>query len=150
MPVLIAFLHHVAAFGLVAVLVLEFALMRQDLTTRNARVILFADAGLGLSAVTVLIAGVLRVLYFEKGANYYLHSAPFIAKVSLFVIAVLLSIYPTVEFVSWRKVVKEGRVPLVDSRKLRTIRRLIHYELAAVLLLILCAAMMAKGVGQLA
>ena len=56
------------------------------------------DALFGASAGVLLVVGVLRVFYFEKGAAYYFHSAPFIAKLVLFVAVGLLSIYPTVTF----------------------------------------------------
>lgn len=59
----------------------------------------------------------------------------------------LFSIYPTVEFASWGKSVKLGRVPAVNASKIRTIRSIIHYELVGVVFLLLCAALMAKGVG---
>ncbi len=142
-----AFLHHVAAFALVAALVLEFVLIKDDLSVKTARKLQLADLVLGASAGVVLIVGFLRVLYFEKGAAYYFHSVPFLAKLSLFVIVALLSIYPTVEFLSWRKVLKEGQTPIVSDRKLRLIRSMIHWELAGIVLLILSAALMARGVG---
>ena len=147
MPSFFAFLHHVAAFALVAALVLEFVLVKDDLSVKTARKLLLADLVLGASAFVVLIVGFLRVLYFEKGASYYFHSVPFIAKLSLFVIVALLSIYPTVEFLSWRKPLKEGRVPIVSDRKVRLIRSIIHWELVGIVLLILGAALMARGVG---
>jgi len=62
----------------------------------------------------------------------------------------LLSIYPTLEFLSWGKALKAGRVPAVDAGKLRRIRSIMHWELVGVVLLILCAALMARGVGQFA
>src|SRR5688500_11040710 len=98
MSSLFAFLHHVAAFALVAALVVEFALIKGEVTPANARKIALADLAFGISAGVVLMVGLLRVFYFEKGASYYFHSAPFIAKLSLFVIVALLSISPTVEF----------------------------------------------------
>ena len=95
----------------------------------------------------VLAVGLLRVFYFEKGSSYYFHSAPFIAKLSLFAIVAMLSIYPTVVFLSWGKSLKQGLAPAVPEGKIRTIRSVIHWELAGVVLIILCAALMAKGVG---
>jgi len=142
-----AFLHHVAAFTLVAGLVIEFVLIRDDLTVARARKIQLADLLFGVSAGVVLVVGFLRVLYFEKGPSYYLHSIPFIAKMSLFAIVGLLSIYPTVEFLSWRTSVKQGRVPMVTDRKIHVIRTIIHWELAGIVFLILCATLMARGVG---
>lgn len=142
-----AFLHHVAAFTLVAALVVEFVLIRDELTVRRARSLQLADATIGASAGAVLVVGLLRVFYFEKGASYYFHNVPFIAKLSLFVVIALLSIYPTVEFLSWTKSLRQGQVPSVNPRKLGVIRAVIHWELAGIVLLILCAALMAKGIG---
>ena len=142
-----AFLHHVAAFALVAALVLEFVLIKDELTVKTARKILFADLAFGVSAGVVLLVGLLRVFHFEKGASYYFHSAPFLAKLLLFGIVGLLSIAPTREFLSWYKPLKQGQVPAVSDHKLRSIRSILHLELAAIVLLILAAALMARGVG---
>jgi putative membrane protein len=147
MSPLFAFLHHVAAFTLVAALGVEFVLVRDDLTLRSARNILIADAVYGASAGILIVVGFLRVFYFEKGATYYFHTWTFIAKLSLFLIIGLVSIVPTIEFLSWRKVVKQGQVPSADARKIRSLRSIIHLELAGVVLILLMAALMAKGVG---
>ncbi|RXZ45552.1 DUF2214 family protein [Crenobacter cavernae] len=144
-----AFLHHVAAFALVAALSVEFVLIKGDLTAASARKVRLADLALGASASTLLVVGFLRVFFFEKGASYYFHSVPFIAKLSLFVLLALVSIYPTIVFQSWEKALKQGRVPSVDPRKLRAIRTVIHLELVGVVLIMLFAALMAHGVGYL-
>ena len=147
MAAFLAFLHHVAAFALVAALAVEFVLIRDALTLTSARKIVRADMVFGLSAGVVLAVGLLRVFYFEKGAAYYFLSAPFLAKLALFAAIGLLSIYPTVEFLSWRKSLKQGQVPVVDPGKLRTLRSVMHWELAGVALLLLFAALMARGIG---
>ena len=144
---LFAFLHHLAAFTLVASLAVEFVLVRGELTIANARKLLAADLVFGVSAGAVLVIGLLRVFYFEKGAFYYFHSAPFIAKLSLFAVVGLLSIYPTVQFLSWRASLKQGVVPPVAPAKMHTIRSITHWELVGVVFIILCAVLMARGVG---
>ena len=142
-----AFLHHFAAFTLVAALAVEFILIRGELNLGTARKLQLIDMVFGISSGVVLAVGLLRVFYFEKGASYYFHSAPFIAKLSLFAIVGLLSIYPTKEFVSWSKSLKRGQLPALTDRKIASIRSVIHWELAGVAVIILCAALMAKGVG---
>jgi putative membrane protein len=144
-----AFLHHLAAFALVAAVTVELVLLRGELTLQRARQLRLADLVYGIAAAAVLVIGMLRVAHFEKGPAYYSHSVPFLAKLALFVIIALLSIYPTVQFLSWRKPLREGVVPVLPERKLRLIRRLIHWELAALVVLLLCAALMARGVGVL-
>jgi putative membrane protein len=141
---LAAFLHHAAAFTLVAAIAIEFVLMRGALTAASARQLRIVDAVLGAAAGIVLLVGLARVFYFEKGASYYGHNAFFIAKMALFALVALASIYPTLTFLAWRRT----PVPVVDAATLRFLRRLIHWELAGVLLILLCAALMARGIGQ--
>lgn len=149
MSAFFAFLHHLAAFTLVAALAVEFVLLRGELTFERARGIRAADLVFGIAAGVVLVVGLLRVFYFEKGAAYYFHSVPFLAKLSLFVIVGLASIYPTVVFLSWAKPMKRGAVPQVPPATLRALRRVVHCELAGIVVLVLCAALMARGVWQL-
>ena len=144
-----AFLHHIAAFTLVAALAVEFILIRGELTVRTARTLQLVDMVFGMSSGVVLVVGLLRVFYFEKGASYYFHSAPFIAKLSLFAIVGLLSIYPTREFLSWGRSLKQGQMQALTDRKLASIRSVIYWELAGVVVILLCAALMARGVGYL-
>ena len=144
---LFAFLHHAAAFLLVAVVMVELVLMRGEITVATARTLLRMDSVYGVSAMVLLIVGFIRVFYTEKGAAYYFHSAPFLAKLVLFLIVGLLSIVPTVKFLGWRKAVKAGQVPAVDDATRRRIRMIIHIELTLLFLIMLCAALMARGIG---
>jgi putative membrane protein len=147
MASLFAFLHHVAAFLLFAALVVEFVLVRDALTLASARRILLADLVFGVASGVLLVVGLTRVFHFEKGATYYFHTWTFIAKLSLFVLVGLASIVPTREFLSWRKALRTGEVPQPSPAKLRSVRAIIHLELAGVVLILLMAALMAKGVG---
>ena len=135
-----AFLHHVAAFALVAAVVVEFVVIRQELSVANARRLALADAAVGVSAGVLLVVGWLRVFYFEKGTAFYFHNTAFIAKMALFVVVAFLSIYPTLKFLSWRKGIDPAAVP--------AIRRVLHLELAGIVLILLCAALMARGIGS--
>jgi len=145
MSTLFAFLHHVAAFTVVSALAVEFVLVRQDLALASARRLPVIDAVLGISAGLLLIVGLSRVFLFEKGSLYYLSSYAFLVKFAVFVVIALLSIVPTVEFLSWRKALRAGEVPVVDAKKMKLVRAMIHSELAGVVIILLCAAIMAHG-----
>lgn len=145
MTVLFAFLHHLAAFTLVAALAVEFVLIRRELALWSARLLQGADMVLGISAGILLLVGLGRVFWFEKGSAYYFGSHAFLTKLTLFIVVAALSIVPTIEFLRWRKAVKQGQVPVVAAGTLRKVARIIHIELAAVVLILLCAAIMAKG-----
>src|SRR5882757_7483299 len=145
MTTLFAFLHHLAAFTLVAAIAVEFVLIRQELTLSSARRLVATDAVLGAAATVLLVVGLLRVFYFEKGAIYYFHSHAFLTKFTLFILLALLSAIPTVEFLSWRAALKAGQLPRPDAKKLRRITGVIHAELAGIVIILLCAAIMARG-----
>jgi putative membrane protein len=147
MAALFAFLHHVAAFALFAALIVQLVNLRGTLTVDRARTIQVADMILGAAAGVLLVVGLIRVFYFEKGYYYYFQSHSFLAKFTLFIVLALASIIPTLEFLRWRTAIKAGQVPNVTETKLKSVRRIVHYELLGVVLIILFAALMAKGIG---
>ena len=149
MNAFIAFLHHIVFVVIMLILSAEMLMLKQPLTLASARKIQTYDAIYGASAILVLILGGLRVMYFEKGADYYMHSAPFIAKMILFLIVGLISIHPTVTFIKWGKSLKQGIVPTLTDAQNRKLRMIIHVELTLLVLMILCAALMAKGIGYI-
>jgi putative membrane protein len=145
MTTLFAFLHHLCAFTLVSAIAIEFVLIRSELTLSSARRLQVTDLVLGIAAGALLVVGLLRVFFFEKGAEYYFHSHAFLTKFSLFIVIGLLSIIPTMEFLSWGGAIKAGRVPVVEAKKLRRVTMVIHSELLAIVIILLCAAIMARG-----
>jgi putative membrane protein len=147
MPVLFAFLHHLTAFALVAAIAIEVVLLGQKFTLESARKLRIVDRVLGTSAVLLLVVGLMRVFFFEKGAAYYFQNGAFHAKLSLFILAALLSIYSTVRFILWSKSLNQGKLPEVSSGQLRLMRGIAHFELLAIVGILLSAAMMAKGIG---
>jgi putative membrane protein len=142
----LAFLHHAAAFLVFAALMVELVLLRGELTIASARSVLRMDALYGVAAAVVLVVGLLRVFYTEKGAAYYFASGSFLAKLTLFVVVGLLSIYPTVKFLSWRAAVREQRTPVLDAGVLRRLRMILHLELTLLIVILLLAPMMARGI----
>ena len=145
MTTLFAFLHHLCAFTLVAAVAIEFALIRSELTLSTARRLQVTDIVLGMAAGALLAIGLLRVFFFEKGADYYWHSHAFLAKFGLFIIVGLLSIVPTLEFLSWRDAIAAGQAPVMEAATRKRVTMIIHIELAAIVAILLCAAIMARG-----
>jgi putative membrane protein len=143
----LAFLHHACAFLIFAALLVELVISKSELTLTSARSLLRMDAVYGVSAMILIVVGILRVQYFEKGASYYLHSVPFLLKMALFLAVGLLSIYPTKTFMSWRPSLRAQQIPAVDDATKRKVRTFIHLELTLLFAIILCAALMARGIG---
>ena len=122
---LLAFAHHLGAFTLVAALAAELVLLDRNLSLAQAKRIQRADMVYGASAGVLVVAGLFRVLYFEKGSAYYFHNVFFIVKMSLFLFVALLSIYPTVLFLSWNKFLKAGSPPQSTDFQLQRIRKIL-------------------------
>jgi len=148
-PALMAFLHHAAAFTVVGALAVEVALFKPPLSLTQAQRLVRTDMIFGVSAGVLLAVGLLRVTYFEKGPGYYWHDVFFLLKFGAFLLAALISIYPTVTFLSWNRGLKASVAPEIPVRHAKLVRMCLMLELTAILLILLCAALMARGFGYL-
>jgi putative membrane protein len=141
----LAFVHHLAAFTLVAAITVEFALLNRTLSLVQARRVQRTDMIYGISAGVLVVAGLFRVFYFEKGSAYYFQNVFFIVKMSLFLLVALLSIYPTMFFLSWNTLLKAGDPPQLTDHQFRRLRQILLWELLGVIGILLCAPLMARG-----
>jgi putative membrane protein len=130
------------AFGALAV---ESQTLKKDISLEDAWRLVIADTIYGLSATTVLITGILRVLYFGKGQDYYLSSPIFYTKVGIFVIVGLLSLYPTFLFISWIKTLRDRQPPNLELSKVQILSWMIRGELIGLVLIPLFATLLARG-----
>ena len=142
-----ASLHHLAAFTVAATLIYEFVAYRKGLGIEEARRIQRVDLAYGISAGLVVLVGLLRVFFFEKGANFYTHNPMFWIKMSLFVIIGLLSIYPTIRFIKWNSFLSAGQAPEIPDDEFKRIRLLLSLELVGLALILFAAPAMARGIG---
>ena len=144
---LIAFGHFLAFFALAAALVLELALITESLSVETARRIQRADRVVGIAATLLLVFGFLRVFYFEKGSDYYFTNTFFQIKLGLFIVAALISLYPTIQFVRWNSELNQGTAPDMTTAAVKRLKSTIHWELVLIGGMLLCASLMAKGYG---
>ena len=145
---LMAFLHHLFAFTLTACLVYEFIAYRKGMTIEEARRIQRVDLVYGISAGLLLVVGLLRVFFFEKGVSFYIHSPFFWVKMTAFLIVGLLSIDPTFRYIRWNKTLKEDNAPEINETEFKRTRLLLWLELAGIAIILFSAAMMARGIGM--
>lgn len=147
LPALMAFLHHLAAFTLVGALAAEVVIFKPPLTLSQARRLQVTDIIFGAAAGVLLVVGLTRVVYFEKGPAYYFGNYFFLLKLAAFIIAGLISLYPTVLYLSWNRAIKAGEAPEVTPERTRRTRMCLMLELTAILLILICAPLMARGHG---
>ena len=142
-----AYLHFIAIFALFALLSIAHVLFKAPLDIPRARSLMITDIAYGICAGVVLLTGVARVLWFGKGAAYYLGNSLFHAKVGLFILVALLSILPTWVFFNWRNTLQAGQAPTPSPRQVRLVTWCIRLELLLLLVMPLLAVLMARGYG---
>jgi len=147
LPAVMASLHHIAAFTLVGALAAEVAIFKPPLTLSQARRLQITDLIFGAAAGVLLVVGLTRVVYFEKGPAYYFANIFFLLKLAAFIAAGLLSLYPTVLYLSWTRAIKAGEAPQVSPERARRARMCLMLELTAILVILICAPLMARGHG---
>jgi putative membrane protein len=100
----------------------------------------------GIAAVTVLATGVARTWWGVKGTAWYWTNPLLHVKLGMLVFVGVLSIFPTITFIRWRKSLRvAGALPAeADVRKTR---RLVMVQAHILALIPLVAVFFARGFG---
>jgi putative membrane protein len=142
-----AYFHYLGFMVAFAALTVEIFNLKKEMTLDEAKRVAFADAAYGIAALVIVVTGVLRVLYFGKGTDYYLNNPFFYAKMGVFILVSLFSLYPTFTFISWFKDLQSGQTPRLEIDQVNRLSWLIKGELFCFTLLPLLAAVMARITG---
>jgi len=150
LDLVLAIAHHLAAFGLLAILVAQYVTLGGGVDAGAVRRLSRIDAGYGLTALVLVAVGFARATLAAKGWEFYSHNLFFWAKVGLFAAIALISIRPTLAFRRWRKASlgQDRGERAVDAGEVAGVRRTIGIELALFTGLPVLAAAMARGVGM--
>lgn len=110
------------------------------------RRVLIADNIWGISALVLLITGGLRAFGgYEKGTEYYLHQPLFHLKMTLLVFILLLEFMPMIRLIKWRIALARGAS--LDLHQTGLFARISHIQALLVVLMVIAATGMARGVG---
>lgn len=143
----LAIAHHLLIFVLFGILVSELVLTRQSITGDDIKRLASIDLWYGIVALLILIVGFSRAIFAAKVWAYYSVNSFFWAKIGVFVLIALLSIWPTVKYLNWRRDFRNaGSVP--DAPSVSGVRRILWLELALFPFLPAFAAAMARDYGE--
>ena len=145
---ILAYLHFSAIFALFAFLVAEVVLFRGPLDPWVIRLLGRLDLWYFGSALVVLATGIARMVFGAKGPEFYLSSWPVYVKLGLFIGVALISVWPTMTFISWRRAVDHDASWRVADDERRKVRRVLMIELHIAALIPLVAVIMARGLGR--
>jgi putative membrane protein len=143
----LASLHHIGVFTLAATIAAELAILSTNVDARAIGRLARIDMGYGLAATYVVIVGVARVIWGDKGYQYYLANHVFWTKMLLFLIVGLLSVAPTMRYIAWRRRLGADGAFVPPVAEVARMRRLLWIEAAVYLAIPVAAAAMARGYG---
>jgi len=142
----LAAIHLLAfALGFWAVLARGTAFSRLAAGVGEAKRVLLADNLWGIAALVLLVTGGMRAFGgFEKGTDYYLHQPLFHLKMTLFVLLLLIELAPMITLVKWRIALARGKA--FDTTRAKLYARISHVEALLLVLMVIAATGMARGV----
>jgi putative membrane protein len=139
--------HFVFVFIVVGALSAEAFLLRLPLDARVARQLLRADLFYGASAVGLILAGAARLTWGAKGWEHYAAQPFFWAKMATFALVGIVSVWPTLAYFRWVKAAGADANAVVGEAEAKRVRRFVAVELHALALVVVFAALMARGIG---
>lgn len=142
LSVFLACVHHLTLLGLIVMVGRQAVLLGQH----PLPILLLSklDKGVGMGSGMILIIGLCRVFWGEKGWAFYQSNPFFWAKMTTFVLIGLLSITPTLMFVRWHKQYVANAAFTPPVNELEKSKRFILVELVLVGFLFVFAAAMAR------
>ena len=145
---ILAYLHLLAILTMVVFIASEAVLCRVEwlnaaVVERLAKI----DMVYGIAALTVLATGIARTVWGVKGTAWYWTNPLLHVKLTLFIVIGVMSIFPTLRYLRWRKTLRAtGALPAdVDIRKTRKLV-MVQAHLLAVIPLV--AVFLARGFGK--
>ena len=138
--------HHLAVLTVVGCALMSIVQLRKPFDLNTARLLRYTDLLNGIAATLVLLVGLVRVFYLEKGAAYYFHNGPFVLKLALYGVASVLSLVPTLEIWRWRVPLQRGMLPSVSRQNWTRMHRVAYGQLACIVAMVVCANWAARGV----
>ncbi len=144
---LLASLHHLAVFALVAIIAGEAVLLRPGMSGQMLNRLGKIDAAYGAVAGLVLVIGILRVFFGAPGSGPYLTNWVFGLKMAAFVAVGLLSIQPTLAILAWRKAARADPAFVPPTAAVRRSQKFLWAEIALLAAIPILAAAMARGYG---
>jgi putative membrane protein len=144
---LIAYFHFLGVVALFATLFAEILLFRPDLPLPGQRRLVIVDIAYGVAATLVLVTGLLRVYGPGVAPAQYFKNPAFHLMGAAFLVAALLSFYPTRKFLVRLRRMRGGDATMMTVVTAGRIERILYAELGLLLIALWFAVLMARGIG---
>ena len=145
MHILIPYLHYFGIMALIGSLISEHLILKPSIKKDQIKSLATIDLIYLLSAVVVLTTGILRWFVYGKGYDFYMSTPLFHIKLTLFIIIGILSIFPTIKILKWRKQVNRGQEPDITEKGVKKLLMFIRIELLIIAIIPLLAVLIVRG-----
>ncbi|MGE3303559.1 MAG: DUF2214 family protein [Hyphomonadaceae bacterium] len=139
--------HFLCVLILAGALAGELFLLRLPPSGDLVRALARADLIYGIAAGLLILAGLARIYFGLKDASFYWASHAFWGKMAVFAVIGVLSIQPTRKILAWRKALKADPAFAPSEGEVRSLRRVVTIETHLLALVVVFAALMARGLG---
>jgi len=145
---ILAYLHLLAILTMVVFVSSEAALCRvQWLNAAVVERLAKVDRVYGIAAIMVLATGVARTVWGVKGTSWYWTNPLLHVKLTLFIVVGVISIFPTLTYLRWRKTLRAtGNLPA--EAEIQKTRKLVMVQAHLIALIPLVAVFLARGFGK--
>lgn len=107
--------------------------------------VFIADNWWGVSGALLLITGLWRAFGgLEKGSAYYLQNGLFHAKLGLFVLVLLLELWPMITLIRWRLATRRSRE--IDTSPAPLFARISYVQCGILVAIVFLATAIARGI----
>lgn len=144
----LAYLHYIAIFILFAFMTVQAVLLRGPLEERTVRLLGRMDVWYFGSAAAALVTGFMRAGMGVKGGDFYFGAWPIYVKIGLFLVVGIVSVYPTLAFIRWKRALEHDAAWRVPADEQARIRKLVMVEVHLAALIPVFAVIMARGLGN--
>ena len=145
---ILAYLHFLSIFLLFAFLTAQTMLIRGTLDANAIRLLGRMDIWYFGSAIAVLATGFLRAVFGVKGPDFYFSGWPIYAKIAMFLTVGIISVWPTLTYIRWRRMLDHDAAWKVPGAEQKKMRRLVMIEVHLAALIPIVAVMMARGLAR--
>lgn len=133
------YIHFIGIMSVAATLVMQHLIFAPEVSKKELKKIAFLDVIYWISIVLTLFAGLMLLLGVGKDVSFYLSNKDFHIKSTLFLIVILLAVYPTL-FLRKHKKSDEDTIKMP-----KVIIMLIRMQLLLVFIIPLFGVLIARG-----
>lgn len=136
--------HYLAILALTGVLVAELILLGFQPEASVVRRLAKVDIVYGILAGFVILTGIGRILTSPEGHTFFEQSPVFWAKMGVFAVVGILSVFPSLKYARWAKALKTAET-LPETAAFKGARRLVLVQLHLLMIIPVLAVLLAAS-----